>query len=203
MKSERVSYDFITPSAAVGILESIYWKPAIKWHVDRIHVLKPIKFATFRTNEVIEKISEQNVRRSMKEGNTNGLGLSTDSNRTQRSMLYLKDVSYVIEAHFSIVGNRTGEDANPIKHISMFNRRASKGQCFHRPCLGVREFAAEFALLKEDEFPESSLDKKDGDFGWMLHSIDFQNNTKSRFFRANMVNGIIDVPGINSQDLAG
>ncbi|WP_298670760.1 type I-C CRISPR-associated protein Cas5c [uncultured Sphingomonas sp.] len=205
MKVERVSYDVITPSAARGILEAIHWKPAIRWHVDRIHVLKPIRFQSIRRNEVGLKASAANARSAMNRGTTEGLGIAVDENRQQRAALVLVDVAYVIEAHFSLTG-RAGPEDSTAKHISMFNRRAAQGQCFHRPCLGTREFDAEFALIGEGEaLPRCELaeDKRKADFGWMLHDIDFANGNESRFFRAKMEGGVIEVPPFGSDEVMG
>lgn len=195
LKVERVSYDVMTPSAARGILEAIHWKPAIRWHIDRIHVLKPIRFQSFRRNEVGAKASAANAASAMKRGTTAGLGLIVDENRQQRATLALVDVAYVIEAHFTMT-DRAGPEDSAAKHVSMFNRRAEQGQCFHRPCLGTREFDAEFALVPEGApLPACELvpDKRTVDFGWMLHDIDFAHGNASRFYRAMMVDGVIDV----------
>jgi len=195
LKVERVSYDVITPSAARGILEAIHWKPAIAWHIDRIHVLRPIRFQSFRRNEVGAKASASNAASAMKRGTTEGLGLLVDENRQQRATLALIDVAYVIEAHFTLT-DRAGPGDSAAKHISMFNRRAEQGQCFHRPCLGTREFAADFALVPDEAaLPpcELAAGKRDADFGWMLHDIDFANGNTSRFYRAVMRDGVIDV----------
>jgi CRISPR-associated protein Cas5d len=205
MKVERVSYDVITPSAARGILEAIHWKPAIRWHVDRIHVLKPVRFQSVRRNEVGVKASAANARSAMNRGTTEGLGISVEENRQQRAALVLVDVAYVIEAHFTLTG-RAGPDDTAAKHAAMFNRRAEQGQCFHRPCLGTREFDAEFAVLLDgDPLPPCHLaaDKRDADFGWMLHDIDFANGNGSRFFRATMMNGVIDVPPFGADGVVG
>lgn len=205
MKVERVSYDTMTPSAARGILEAIHWKPAIRWQVDRIHVLKPIRFQSIRRNEVGAKASASLAASAMKRGDTNGLGIMTDESRQQRAALVLVDVAYVIEAHFIMTG-RAGPEDTPAKHISMFNRRAAQGQCFHRPSLGTREFAAEFALIPEGEvLPpcELELDRRDADLGWMLHDIDFASGNESRFFRAEMRGGVIEVPPFCSDEVVG
>ncbi|WP_298723044.1 type I-C CRISPR-associated protein Cas5c [uncultured Ferrovibrio sp.] len=196
MKMERVSYDAMTPSAARGILEAIHWKPAIRWHVDRIHVLRPIHFQSLRRNEVGAKASEANARIAMKRGTTKGLGIIVDENRQPRAALVLVNVAYVIEAHFTLT-DKAGPEDTPAKHISMFNRRAQQGQCFHRPCFGTREFAAEFELLAPDDpLPayDPPLTERNRDLGWMLHDIDFAHGNKARFFRAQMVNGVIEVP---------
>ncbi|MFT8644583.1 type I-C CRISPR-associated protein Cas5c [Gluconacetobacter sp.] len=195
LKVERVSYDVITPSAARGILEAIHWKPAICWHIDRIHVLKPIRFQSIRRNEVGAKASAANAASAMKRGTTQGVGIVVDENRQQRATLALVDVGYVIEAHFTLTA-KAGPEDSAAKHASMFNRRAAQGQCFHRPCLGTREFDAEFALVTDDgAFPacELAADKRTVDFGWMLHDIDFAHDRASRFYRAVMEDGVIDV----------
>lgn len=205
MKVERVSYDVMTPSAARGILEAIHWKPAIRWHVDRIHVLKPIRFQSIRRNEVGAKASAANAASAMKRGTTEGLGIAVDANRQQRAALVLVDVAYVIEAHFTLTA-RAGPEDSAAKHISMFNRRAEQGQCFHRPCLGTREFDAAFSLIPDGApLPPCELpaDGRDADFGWMLHDIDFANGNESRFFRAKMRDGVIAVPPFQSDEVVG
>lgn len=194
MKVERVTYDVPTPSAARGILEAIHWKPAIVWRIDRIHILNPIRFASFRRNEVGVKASASLAERGMRAGSVAGLGISAEQQRQQRATTLLIDVDYVIEAHFEMTRRADGDE--PAKHLSMFNRRAQSGQCFHRPCLGTREFPADFTLLEEGEtLPESKLpeDQRNRDLGWMLYDIDFENDKTSRFFRARLENGVLDV----------
>jgi CRISPR-associated protein Cas5d len=195
MKVERVSYDVMTPSAARGILEAIHWKPAILWVVDRIHVLAPIQFQSFRRNEVGAKISAANAERAMRAGLTAGLGMVVEENRQQRASTLLVHVDYVIEAHFDMT-LKASRDDTPAKHLSMFNRRAASGQCFHRPCLGTREFAADFALIAEGApLPQNKLppDQRDRDLGWMLHDIDHVGDKSSRFFRARLEDGVLDI----------
>lgn len=203
LKVERMSYDVPTPSAARGILEAIHWKPAIRWHIDRMHVLKPIRFQPFRRNEVGVKASAALAARAMKAGTTDGLGIAVDENRQQRATMLLTDVAYVIEAHFTMTP-RAGAEDTPAKHISMFNRRAAAGQCFHRPCLGTREFPAEFALLPAGaDLPESKLpaDQCHRDLGLMLYDIDFTDGAASRFFRARLRDGVLDVPPPDSDEV--
>jgi CRISPR-associated protein Cas5d len=193
MKVERVSYDVMTPSSARGILEAIHWKPAIAWTIDRIHVLKPIRFQTFRRNEVGSKIPAGKARTAMNRDTLEGLGLAIDGDRQQRATIALRDVAYVIEAHFDMTGKANGDDS-PAKHREMFTRRAAKGQCFHRPCLGCREFTADFELV-EGEIPRHALppDQAGRDLGYMLYDIDFKNDKQALFFRAQMVDGVIDL----------
>lgn len=190
MKVERVSYDVITPSAARGILEAIHWKPAIRWVIDRLHVLEPIRFETIRRNEVASKISARNSRMAMASGDLSGLSLAVDEDRQQRAMLCLADVAYGIEAHFEMT-DRAGSEDNPGKHAEMFRRRAAKGQCFHQPALGVREFPADFELVAA--FPETAFPEPDRDLGWMLYDIDYADGRRSVFYRARMEGGVIDV----------
>lgn len=195
MKVERVSYDVITPSAARGILEAVHWKPAIRWCVDCIHVLKPIRFESLRRNEVASKLPAGRVTKAMKAGSIDDVPQYVDVNRQQRAATILRDVGYVIEAHFTFT-DRADDSDSPGKHLDIFNRRARLGQCFHNPCLGTREFPAAFALIEADtDMPtvDSSL-QGTRDLGYMLHDIDFANGNTPRFFRASMTNGVIEVP---------
>ncbi len=197
MKVERVSYDVITPSAARGILEAIYWKPSIIWRIDKIHVLKPIRFTNIRRNELENKISVANAKSAMKNPEYK-LETFIEDKRQQRAGLILKEVAYLIYAHFEITdkaGKDDPTDVKPEKHFAIFNRRASAGQCFSQPYLGTREFSANFSLI-EDKLPESELpqDQRNKDLGWMLYDIDFDHNIEARFFRAEMKDGVIDVP---------
>ncbi|WP_043597473.1 type I-C CRISPR-associated protein Cas5c [Chromobacterium violaceum] len=195
MKVERVSYDVITPSAARGILEAVHWKPAIRWVVDRIGVLKPIRFESIRRNEVGSKLSAAGVAKAMKAGRVDGLAMLVDDDRQQRAATVLRDVGYVIEAHFELTG-KAGADDSVGKHLDTFKRRARKGQHFHAPCLGTREFAASLELVDDGEAgpqPDTSLAGA-RDLGWMLHDIDFADGMAPRFFRAEMRDGWIAVP---------
>ena len=205
MKVERVSYDVITPSAARGILEAIHWKPAIRWVIDKIQVLEPIRFESIRRNEVASKISARNVSSAMDKGSTENLYILVDEGkeRQQRAATILRKVGYVIEAHFELTA-KAGEDDNEGKHLDIFNRRARKGQCFHHPYLGTREFPAEFTLLEKSELPKSNLPdiERDKDLGWMLHDIDFTDNQTPHFFRAVMEDGVIKVPPFHSQEVS-
>jgi CRISPR-associated protein Cas5d len=195
MKVERVSYDVITPSAARGILEAIHWKPAIRWCVDRIHVLKPVRFESLRRNEVAGKLPASTVTKAMKAGRVDDVAYYVDQNRQQRAATILRNVGYVIEAHFEFTA-RADKDDTPGKHLDIFNRRARQGQCFHMPCLGTREFPANFALIEaEADMPvvDAGL-SGEYDLGYMLHDIDFANGKTPRFFRAQMQDGVIEVP---------
>lgn len=192
MKVERVSYDVITPSAARGIIEAIYWKPAIRWVIDKIHILNDIQYASFRRNEVSEKVPESGVRQRIN-GNQEPFFLSAEENRQQRAAMVLKNVDYIIEAHFELIPEKTGKDDSEEKHYNMVLRRLRKGQYFSPPCLGTREFNAKVELIENGEIPISTLG--DRDFGWMLYDLDFSNpdDIKPIFFRAEMKNGVIDL----------
>lgn len=195
MKVERVSYDVITPSAARGILEAIHWKPAIRWVVDGIQVLRPVRFESIRRNEVGGKLSAAAVGKAMKAGRTDGLVTCVEEDRQQRAATVLRDVAYVIAAHFELT-DKAGPGESEGKHLDIFNRRARRGQCFQAPCLGTREFPASYALVEDgDDAPvcDDAL-KGERDLGWMLHDIDFAKGMTPRFFRAQMVNGWIEVP---------
>ena len=193
-KAERVSYDVITPSAARGILEAVHWKPAIRWVIDRIHVLMPIRFETVCRNEVGHMMAASKVSGAMRRRTTAGLPLLVEDDRLQRATTLLRDVGYVIEAHFVLTAAAEPLDTHA-KHLAMFNRRASRGQCFHRPYLGTREWAADFAPVGEG-MPMSTLpaEQRDRDLGWMLHDIDFANGHTPRFFRAALRDGVVEVP---------
>lgn len=158
LKVERDSYPVITPSAARGILEAIHWKPAIQWVVDRIHVLEPIRYQSVRRNEVGKKIPTRSIQSAMQNKADGGLELIIEDNRQQRAANVLLAPAYIIEAHFDLTP-RAGAEDNIGKHLDIFNRRAAKGQCFHQPCLGTREFGAHFALIP----PERDLEQLTGE----------------------------------------
>ena len=193
MKVERVSYDAITPSAARGIIEAVYWKPAIRWVIDRIHVLNEIEFTNIRRNEVSEKISESMARRIMN-GAREPFYLSTNDVRQQRAAMILKNVDYVIEAHFEIIAEKAGPDDTQEKHYNIVLRRLRKGQYFSAPCLGTREFGAKVELVEDGLIPKSRLTGS-RDLGWMLYDLDFSDsqNITPQFFKATLNNGVLDL----------
>ena len=199
MKVERVSYDVMTPSAARGILEAIYWKPAIVWRIDRIHVLKPIRFQSIRRNEVGKKIPMGSVRTAKNRGSIETLYTKVEDDRQQRAATVLVNVEYAIEAHFDMT-DEAGESDNVGKHLDIFNRRARNGQCFHQPCLGTREFAADYTLIEhEDDLPPAIDESRD--LGWMLYDIDHENERQPLFFRAEMKQGVVEIPSPNSPEV--
>lgn len=191
MKVERVSYDVITPSAARGLLEAIYWKPAIRWIIDRIHVCNPIEFTNIRRNEVKSKVLTSSVR-SVMNGAQEALFINTAQDIQQRASLVLKNVRYVIEAHFDLT-TQTGETDTPEKHYNIVLRRLRNGQCFHQPCLGCREFPAHFQLFEQETVPSTHTGKTD--LGFMLFDMEFSDPEAitPMFFRAVMQDGMIDL----------
>jgi CRISPR-associated protein Cas5d len=191
MKVERVSYEVLTPSAARGILEAIYWKPAIRWVIDRIHVCNPIKFTNVRRNEVNSKLLASNAWAAMNKTATVS-PICTATDIQQRASLLLKNVRYIIEAHFELT-DKAGPEDTPEKHYNMALRRLRNGQCFHQPCFGCREFPARFRLF-EGNLADASC-HKDRDFGYMLFDMDYSNIRDIRpvFFRAVMKDGVIDL----------
>lgn len=208
MKVERVSYDVMTPSAARGILEAIYWKPQIRWIIDEIHVLKPVRFQSIRRNEVGAKVSVASARKAMKTGAVGDLHLVIEESRQQRAATILTNVDYVICAHFSHAG-KNGVSEPDGKHLDMFTRRARKGQCFHQPCLGAREFPADFSLIEPDApMPQAGESEREGlgfgvprDLGFMLWDIDHAGDHSSIFFRANLHHGVLHVPQPGSPEM--
>lgn len=194
MKVERVSYNIITPSAARGIIEAVYWKPAIRWVIDKIHVLNEIEFTNIRRNEVSDKIST-NVARGFMRGTRKGsFYLDATAARQQRASMVLKNVDYVIEAHFERVPEKAGADDTPEKHYNMTLRRLRKGQYYHAPYLGTREFGAQVTIIENGDIPKSPLTGV-RDLGWMLYDLDFgdPDEIKPKFFKAAMHDGVIDL----------
>ena len=202
MKVERVSYDVMTPSAARGILEAIHWKPAIRWVVDRIQVLKPIRFDSIRRNELGGRIPAKSVAEAMGRGDTTGLATAIEADRQQRAATVLRDVGYVIEAHFVLTPAAKPDDT-AAKHAAMFNRRAGRGQCFQRPYLGTREFPAHFAPAPDGLSSALPSGQRNRDLGWMLHDIDYANGSSARFFRAALRDGVVHVPPPDSEEVKG
>ena len=192
MKVERVSYDVMTPSAARSIFESILWKPAISWRVQRIDVLKPIRWINLRRNEVSAVASTRNAQLAMVAGRGT-LGIYIEEERQQRAGYFLRDVAYRIHADLSLAPGRPSEPL--MKYAEMFARRATKGQCVNQPYLGCREFAAAFSLVVVGA-PTKPPINETRELGWMLHDLDFTHpeGPQPRFFNARMVAGVIEVP---------
>ena len=183
----------MTPSAARGILEAIYWHPGMKWIIDKIYVNKPIRFTSVRRNEVKSKISANNVL-SVYNGADKPLYISTKEDIVQRASLLLCDVEYVIEAHF-VMTEKANETDNPGKFKDIIMRRLRKGECFHMPYFGCREFPAHFALCEDEKIHTAYEDVDEKDLGLMLYDMDYSDskNIQPMFFRAVMHQGVIDL----------
>ena len=192
MKVERCSYDMMTPSAARGILEAIYWHPGMRWIVDRIYLRKPVRFTSIRRNEVKSKISANNVL-SVMNGGDKPLFISSKEDIVQRAAVLLRDVDYVIEAHFNMTDN-AGPCDNSGKFKDIVMRRLRRGECYHMPYFGCREFPANFELF-EQENVDTAYVGEEKDLGYMLYDFDYSNpeDIQPMFFRAVLTNGILDV----------
>lgn len=212
MKVERVSYDVITPSAARSVFEAIFWKPAIRWNVNKIEVLNPIKWISVRRNEIGAVMSDRSPH------------LFIEDNRQQRAGLFLRDVHYRLYAELEFVNpkNRSqharavnealidseereliAKDENPGKYNGMFERRARKGQCFNQPYLGCREFSAHFRLVENPQNKDKKPIQEDRELGFMLYDMDFTNpeNPQAMFYRPQMKQGVIKVPPKDSEEV--
>lgn len=202
MKVERVSYDVMTPSAARACFEAVLWKPAIRWHVRKVEVLRPIRWINLRRNEVASVVSTRNAEAAMKTGKGE-LGIYIEDDRQQRAGLFLRDVAYRVHADLEFLPSRDPQ-ANPAKYQQMFERRAGKGQCVNQPYLGCREFAAAFRLVEHPEAEPSAI-AETRELGFMLHDLDFANaaDPQPRFFRALMEHGVVQVPSWDSTEVRG
>ena len=193
LKVERYSYDIITPSATRGILEAIYWHPGMRWIIDKIYVKNPIQFTSVRRNEVKSKILASNVLQAYN-GADKPLYISTKEDIVQRASLLLCNVSYVIEAHFEMTDQANASD-NPGKFKDIIMRRLRRGECYHMPYLGCREFPANFALCEEEEIHTAYDVLPEKDLGLMLYDMDYSDpeNIQPMFFRAVMRHGVVDL----------
>jgi CRISPR-associated protein Cas5d len=227
MKVERVSYDVPTPSAVRAVFESIFWKPAILWHVNRIEILNPIKWVSVRRNEVGNVMSERTA------------GLFIEDNRQQRAGLFLKDVRYRFYATVEYIPlekrkhlrfrslpgflwdaeekeflqdelklfedglDRARNGETPGKYLAMFERRATKGQCFNQPYLGCREFSCHFKFLKNPNECIANPISESRDLGYMLYDMDFTDleDPQPMFFRAEMKEGVVTIPPRGSEEV--
>lgn len=189
LKVERVSYDVPTPSAARGIVEAVYYHPGLRWYIDRIHVLNPIRFVSIRRNEVTDKISGRNVRQAA-QGGGQPLYLVTSQKIVQRSSLLLQDVHYVIEAHFEMTDKAAPSD-NPGKFQDIVTRRMERGQCFHTPYFGCREFPVSFRRWPGGPIP--TIDET-RDLGLMLYDFDYSDPAAitPTYFRARLKHGVLN-----------
>lgn len=191
LRTERVSYEVMTPTAARGLLEAILWKPAIRWQIERITVLNPFQFEQLKRNEVNSRLSERGDFEHY----------YADDDRAQRNTVLLKNVDYIIEAHMALT-RQAGPSDNLKKFEEMFARRLEKGQCFHTPYLGCREFAANVSPAPEQLEPHPSL-KGEWSLGQMLHDLDYTPPAQSKaacqasFFEAILRDGVLHIPEVS------
>ena len=191
LKIERMTYDVMTPSAARGILDAILWHPGMRWHIDKIYVLNPIKYSNIRRNEVKSKISANNVRAAVN-GKKSDLYIDAKSDIQQRAALVLKDVHYVIEAHFEMTENASPTD-NPAKFQEMMKRRLEKGQCYHQPYFGCREFPVKFRRWESSYVP-TAYPNTIKELGLMLYDMEYsKDEITPMFFNAVLKNGVLDL----------
>lgn len=190
LKVERVCYDVMTPSAARGMLEAVFWHPGMCWHIDKIHIMNPIKFTNIRRNEVKSKVSHTKARSAMTKGGEE-LFIATSDDIVQRAALVLQDVHYVIDAHFEMTDKANATD-NEGKFSDMARRRLEKGQCYHQMYFGTREFPAYFKKWAGGEIPAINETR---DLGLMLYDMDYSDcsDIKPMFFRAQLRDGVLDV----------
>ena len=197
MKVERVSYDVMTPSAARGLIEAVYWHPGMKYVIDRIHVCAPIRFTNVRRNEVKDVVQKGDIKRMMENGGE--AYLATPESIQQRAAMILRDVRYVIEAHF-VMTAKAAPDDNSGKFQDILTRRIEKGQFYHQPCFGVREFPAHFKKCETvPPCPEELRGVRD--LGWMLLDLDYSDpqDIRPQFFRAELKDGVMTVPPMDSE----
>lgn len=183
MKAERVSYEVMTPSAARGVLEAVMWKPAIRWRVHSIKVLSPIRWTSFRRNEVSEKASLRTD------------AYYVDERRQQRNTVALQEVEYLVTASFEMTP-KAGPEDSVVKFEEMVTRRIKKGQTFHQPYLGCREFVADLDWAEEDAPGiEPGINRP---LGWMFYDFDYPEDSKASvrplFFEARLNGGVLEVP---------
>ena len=192
-KVERYSYDVITPSAARGILEAIYWHPGLRWVIDKIYVMKPIQFTSVRRNEVKSKILARDLLQAYN-GSEKKNYISTKENIVQRASIILHDVEYVIDAHFEMT-EKANESDNPGKFKDIMMRRLKKGECYHMPYFGCREFPAHFCLCEEEQIKTAYEDVEERDLGLMLYDMDYSEGGEPQpmFFRAVLKRGVLDL----------
>lgn len=202
LKVERVSYDVMTPSAARGLMEAVYWHPGMRYTIDRIHVCAPIRFSNLRRNEVKSTLNARAAKAAMERGKGE-LWLNTSEDIQQRAAMLLRDVRYVIDAHFDMTDKAAPED-NPGKFQDILKRRIAKGQFYHQPCFGCREFPAQFQLCQTPPPCPEEL-RGERDLGYMLWDLDYSDpqNITPLFFRAKLVDGVLNVPTRDSGEVIG
>ncbi|MEG1431895.1 type I-C CRISPR-associated protein Cas5c [Eubacterium sp.] len=199
LKVERCTYEVMTPSAARGIMDSIYWHPGMSWRIDRIYVLNPIQYMNIRRNEVNKKMSASNVLTAMRGGDKD-LQIITSAEIAQRAALVLRDVHYVIEAHFEMTDQANGTD-NHGKFSDIIRRRLEKGSCYSQPYLGCREFTAYFQPWPKEHKIVTAYASETLDLGYMLYDMDYSDpeDIKPLFFHGVLQNGVLDLTNLEVQ----
>ena len=192
---ERYSYDVMTPSAARGMMEAVYWHEGLKWAIRRIYVERPIRFTNIRRNEVTKKILASDVYAAAR-GADKPIYINRREAIGQRAATVLRDVSYVVEANFTLVPGKMNPGDSEEKFYAIFCNRARRGRCFTQPYFGCREFPASFALVTEDTLPPQPI-AESRDLGVMLYDMDYSDpqNIKPTFFHAEMVDGVVEIEG--------
>ena len=195
LKVERYSYDVMTPSAARGILDAIYYHPGLHWKVKRIFVERPIRFTNVRRNEVADKILGTALL-SAANGSGNPLYINRRDAIQQRAATILRDVSYVIEANFDLIPEKMGQEDSADKFYAIFCNRAKNGKCFTQPYFGCREFSAHFELMTENACPPEPI-AETRDLGLMLLDMDYTDsgNIRPMFFHAELMQGVMEIEG--------
>jgi CRISPR-associated protein Cas5d len=202
MKVERVSYDVITPSAARGIFEAIFWKPAIQWQITKIEVINPIKWLSVRRNEV-GKIFSMPTAKHIKGESSESMGFYVEEERKQRAGLFLRDVRYRLYADL-IFEQKKDPESHYGKYVAIFERRIENGQCFNQPYFGCREFSCNFRLVEDLENEPNPISESRS-LGWMLYDMDYVDvhNPIPRFFNPEIDIGVIHVPKPDSLEIRG
>ena len=205
LKVERVSYEIITPSAVRGILEAVFWKPAIKYIIDQIDVCETIKFENIRRNELNSKIPYLSIETAEEKLLAGKLEISSQEDRAQRAAQVLKNVRYVVNFHFEMT-DKAGPEDNEEKFYAILSRRLRNGQNYHTPYLGTREFPAKVKIIEDKDSSPAPI-RETKSFGLVLYDIDYEVKTDEKgnykgmdfnptYFMANMINGVIDLRNI-------
>ncbi len=197
--TERLSYELMTPSAARGVIEAVLWKPAIRWEITSIALLRPVRWIEFRRNEVNLRVSTQNALRASR-GSEPLPEFFSDEDRAQRNTLALREPDYGVTARLHMT-TRAGDEDTLEKFRAMFLRRMEKGQQHYQPYLGCREFPATIELWDEAKLPPLATETRE--LGWMLHDIDFGPQNQARFFPARLEQGVMHVPDWQSSAAGG
>jgi CRISPR-associated protein Cas5d len=215
MKVERYSYPVITPSAARGIFDAIYFKRShgFYWQVEKVEVLELPKYIALRRNEVKDKAPSERIIRAWMEGKEEPEPLWADGDRdslgtdqkgrTQRQTMALQDLRYRIHAHM-----RFRQAPRDIREPDeQFARRARTGKCFYQPFFGCREFPAFFELVDDSSLSKASI-RLDLDLGWMLYDVfdlESRNDEHAKafisIFHAQIFAGTMTVPEYESESV--